>query len=78
MYTHSHVRLFVTPWTVVLQAPVHGILQARILVWVAISSSRESSWPRDQTHVSCNAGCFFTTDPLGKILVEEYKLSVIR
>ena len=30
-----------------------GILQARILEWVAISSSRGSSWPRDQTHVPC-------------------------
>ena len=30
---------------------VHGISQARILEWVAISSSRGSSWPRDQTHV---------------------------
>ena len=38
---------------------VHGILQARILEWVAISSSR-SSWPRDQTRVSCIAGRFFT------------------
>ena len=33
---------------------VHGILQARILEWVAISSLRGSSRPRDQT---CNAGC---------------------
>ena len=32
---------------------VHGILQARILEWVAISSSRESSWPRDWTLISC-------------------------
>ena len=32
---------------------VHGILQARILQWGAISSSRESSWPRDGTHISC-------------------------
>ena len=32
---------------------VHGILQARILEWVAISSSRGSSQPRDQTHISC-------------------------
>ena len=32
---------------------VHGIFQARILEWVAISSSRGSSGPRDQTHVSC-------------------------
>ena len=31
---------------------VHGILQARILEWVAISFSRGSSWPRDQTHIS--------------------------
>ena len=31
---------------------VHGILQARILEWVAMPSSRESSQPRDQTHVS--------------------------
>ena len=32
---------------------VHGILQARILRWFAIFYSRRSSWPRDQTHVSC-------------------------
>ena len=32
---------------------VHGISQARILEWVAISFSRGSSWPRDQTWVSC-------------------------
>ena len=31
---------------------VHGILQARILEWVAMPSSRGSSQPRDQTHVS--------------------------
>ena len=31
---------------------VHGILQARILEWVAVLSSRGSSPPRDQTHVS--------------------------
>ena len=32
---------------------VHGISQARILEWVAISLSRGSSWPRDWTHISC-------------------------
>ena len=32
---------------------VHGIFQARMLEWVAISSSRGSSWPRDGAHVSC-------------------------
>jgi len=37
----------------------HGILQARILEWVAISFFRESSQPRDWTQVSCIAGrCF--------------------
>ena len=35
---------------------IHGILQARILEWVAISFSRGSSWPRNQTHVSRIAG----------------------
>ena len=39
---------------------VHEILQARILEWVAISSSRGSSPPRDGTQVSCPAGKFFT------------------
>ena len=32
---------------------VHGISQARMLEWVAISSSRGSSWPRDGIHISC-------------------------
>ena len=45
---------------------VHGISQARILEWVAISFSRGTSWPRDWTHISCITGRFFTTEPLGK------------
>ena len=45
---------------------VHGISQARIMEWVAISLSRESSWLRDLTHVSCLVGGFFTTEPPGK------------
>ena len=47
----------------------HGILQARILKWVAMPSSRGSSRPRDWTWVSwvsCMAGGFFTTESLGK------------
>ena len=40
---------------------VHGILQARILEWVAFPFSRGSSQPRDQTQVSCIAGGFFTS-----------------
>ena len=45
---------------------VHGILQARILEWLAISFSRGSSWPKDQTWVSCIAGRFFTIWAIGK------------
>ena len=44
---------------------VHGILQARILEWVAISSSRGSSQPRDQT---CFSSGFFITEPAWKPL----------
>ena len=53
--------VFATPWTVVL-----GILQARILKWVAFPFSRGSSQPRDRTQVSHIAGRFFTswTEPL--------------
>ena len=39
---------------------VHGILQARILGWVSMPSSRGSSWPRTWTQVSHIAGGFFT------------------
>ena len=40
---------------------VHGILQARILEWIAFPFSRASSQPRDRTQVSCIAGGFFTS-----------------
>ena len=39
---------------------VHGICQARVLEWVAISFSRGLSRPRDQTQVACIAGRCFT------------------
>ena len=45
------------------------ILQARILEWVAMLSSRDASWPRDRTCLSCDpwiAGGFFTSEPPGK------------
>ena len=53
MYTH--VWLFVTLWTVACQAPLsmNWILQARILEWVAVPFSRESSQSTDWTRVSC-------------------------
>ena len=43
----SHVQLFVTLWAIPAFS-VHGILQARILEWVAMPFSRESSQPRFQ------------------------------
>ena len=52
-----------------LGSSVHGILQARILEWVAMPSSRGSSWPRDWTRVSCGScisGGFFTDELPGK------------
>ena len=41
--------------------PVHGILQARKLEWVAVPFSRGSSQPSDGTQVSHIAGRFFTS-----------------
>ena len=39
----------------------HGILQARMLEWVAFPFSRASSQPRDGTQISCIVGGFFTS-----------------
>ena len=55
MKSLSRVWLFATPWTVAY----HGIFQARVLEWVAISFSRGSSEPRDWTWVSCIVGRHF-------------------
>ena len=41
-------------------SPIHGILKARILKWVAVTFSRGSTWPRDGTQDSCIAGRFVT------------------
>ena len=66
----SHAPCLVTQSCLTLSNPVdcsspgfsvHGILQARILEWVDMPSSRGSSQPRDQTQVSPIAGGFFTT-----------------
>ena len=55
---------------------VHGILQERILEWVAMPSSRGSPQPRDQTHisyVSCVGRGFFTTSPIWEAQIESIK-----
>ena len=51
---------------------VHGIFQARVLEWVAISFSRGSSQPRDQTWVSHTAGRHFTIWATGSKQEKEY------
>ena len=48
---------------------IHGIFQARILEWVAVSFSRGSSWPRDRTWVSHIAGRLCTTCATRKVLL---------
>ena len=64
-----HMCVWVTQSCLTLSVPmdcsppgsyVHGILQARIVEWVAISFSRGSSRPRDWIWVSCTAGRSFT------------------
>ena len=58
---------------------VHGILQVRILEWVAISSSRGSSEPRDRTRVSCIAGGRFIVCHQGSpiITILRYTQSIL-
>ena len=69
MHTYTHVCVLSRPavsnslWPVDCCPPgssIRGIPQVRILQWVAISFSRGSSQPRDQTQVFCIAGGFFT------------------
>ena len=65
-FSHCHIWLFFDPTDCSLPgSSVHGILQARILEWVAMSFSRGSSQHRDQTYISCLAGRLFTAEPLG-------------
>ena len=52
--------------SVVSDYTVYGILQARILEWVAFPFSRGSSQPRDRTEVSCIAGRLLPAEPPGK------------
>ena len=63
----SCIQLFLTLWTIA--SSVHGIFQARILEWVAISSSRGSSQPETEPTSLVSpalAGRFFVTAPPGK------------
>ena len=58
---------------------VHGILQARILEWVVMPSSRKSSWPRDGTYVacvSCTVGGSLLLSHWGSPIIGYYLLSI--
>ena len=64
---------------VACQAPLSmGILQARILEWVAIPFSRRSSWPRVRTQVSHIAGKFFTSWATVKALFKFLSSVILR
>ena len=66
----SEMKVKVAHWCPTLCNPmdytVHGILQARILEWVAFPFSRGSSQPRERTQVSHIAGDSFPAKPQGK------------
>ena len=69
--THTHTRLVTKSYPTLCDpldwsppgSSVHGIFQARVLEWVAISFCRVSSRSRDQNFISCIAGEFFTVEP---------------
>ena len=72
----SRIRL----WTVALQAALFMEFSSKILEWVAISYSRGSFPPRDQTWVSCiscTGSRFFTTTPPGKPHLWAYVFSAL-
>ena len=57
----SHVQLFATPQTIAHKTPLPmGILQVKILEWIAMPSFKGSAQPRERTQVSGIAGRFFT------------------
>ena len=69
----SEVKVAQSCWTLCdpMDSTAHGILQARILEWVAFPFSRGSSQPRDQTQVSHIAGRFFTSWVTREVLLDD-------
>ena len=83
---HSVTKLYLTFCDPVDYSPtgssLHGILQARILEWVAMSFSRGSSRPADRTHISCIGSrilhCWATWEALMGVSSEETLFSSSR
>ena len=64
----SCVQLFANPWDCSpLGSSVHGVFQARVLEWVAISFSRGSSWSRDWTRSPALQADSLPSEPPGKL-----------
>ena len=61
-----------------LGSSVHGILQARIVEWVAIPFLRGSSWPKDWIHISHKADRFFTVWATMKPIVKVYHNLILK
>ena len=60
-----------------LGSTAHGVLQARILEWIAVPFSRGPSWPRDRSRVSCTAGRLFTVRDYKQIHNAPVRLSKV-
>ena len=75
MISHLGMSDSVTLWTVAHQSPLSmGFFSGEDTGWVAISSSRGSSRPKDRTHVSCVSclvGGFFTCRVTGEAQVSK-------
>ena len=72
VYILSRVRLFATPWTVACQAPLHGILQARILNGLPFPTPGDLPDPGIEPMCLVSpelAGRFFTIAPPGKLKI---------
>ena len=86
MYTAAYVHTQLLQLCLTLWNPgdcslpgscIYGILQARILEWVAIPFYSGSSWPREPTCISCIEGWFFSAEPLGKPHIVSYHLPIV-
>ena len=74
-----NVKLLTTLWTIAHQAPLSiGILQARMLEWVVMPSSRGSSQHRDRTQISHIEGRFFTLWATRGVLGKSNRSSLVQ
>ena len=70
----SRVRLLATPWTSLPGSSVHGIFQARVLEWIAISFSRDLPDPGIEPGSPALRADALQSEPPGKLKVYEENL----